>query len=139
MYNIGVNQPDHYELFRKMSDGIHNNFESSRVVILQSRDCANMKVTIEVMVAGLIADQQDDEDELRLPRNQLNMRVLKGWNEEFGNRKPLIFVIVPDLELFNTKILQDFLLILRYFKCYILFKTLFDSGLISMSVQIIRH
>lgn len=105
-YFKGVNQPDHFELFKKISKGIHNNFEKSHVVILQSRNCINVKATIESMISGIINSNH-------LTKSQCNMGVFKGWYKEFGSEKPLIFITIPDLELFNSKILQDFLLILR--------------------------
>lgn len=103
-----MNQPDHFELFKKISKEIHNNFLKSRVVILQSRNCINLKFTIETMVSGII-------DNKNLTKSQCNMSVFKSWYSEFGaDVTPLVFITIPDLELFNSKVLQDFFMILRY-------------------------
>lgn len=63
----GINQPDHYELFKTFSNEIVRRV-ASHVVIIQSRDCPTMKSAIESMVEGLmmsagsIGGQYDEDD-----------------------------------------------------------------------------
>lgn len=49
----GINQPDHFHLFKTFADGICK-MNNARVCIIQSRDCPNMKSAIETMVSGLM-------------------------------------------------------------------------------------
>lgn len=57
----GINQPDHYKLFKTFSDLVHFDAQSL-VSIIQSRDCPNMKAAIETMVSGLIDSNFDLND-----------------------------------------------------------------------------
>lgn len=49
----GVNQPDHYKLFKTFAHEIQQQI-ASHVCIIQSRDCPNMKAAIETLVTGLM-------------------------------------------------------------------------------------
>lgn len=72
----GINQPDHFQLFKTFAEGVRN-LDNVRVCIIQSRDCLTMKSTIETMVSGLMEDTLDntnnqgegsdeDEDEVNI-------------------------------------------------------------------------
>lgn len=139
----GINQPDHFGLFKAFADDIHYDGQSL-VAIIQSRDCPNMKATIETMVLALMDSAAtdvsicfycfffkfilsslrrgqnstaEDKDERRMRRSQYTMAVLKAWyGREFASyyRKPKLVVIIPDFENFQRDILQQFILLLAH-------------------------
>ncbi|XP_055600786.1 origin recognition complex subunit 3 [Uranotaenia lowii] len=114
----GINQIDHLSQFESLAGNIRNN-TYSLVVMLQSRDCPSMKVTVEAIVSGFVEEQRDGEDSVegrQLRRNQLNLGVLKEWYLEKHRRmerKPNLSIIIPDFELFSPDVLQDLILVLN--------------------------
>lgn len=116
----GVNQIDHFKQFDLLSQKISNNCFSI-VTILKSRDCSNIKYTIEALVAGLIYgkvenDEEDDENiHVKLKKKQLTLSVLEAWyNNRYGSaeNKPKLAIMVADFEQFPPHVVQDLVSIL---------------------------
>ncbi|XP_070504298.1 origin recognition complex subunit 3 [Chironomus tepperi] len=116
----GVNQIDHFKQFDLLSQKISNNCFSI-VTILKSRDCSNIKYTIEALVAGLIYgrvenDEDDDENiHVKLKKKQLTLSVLEAWyNNRFGSdeNKPKLTIMLADFEQFPPHVMQDLVSIL---------------------------
>jgi origin recognition complex subunit 3 len=126
----GINQSDHLSQFQVLSKKIINNV-SSHVVIMQARDCPTVKAAIEVMISNFVEEEQnrnntiidDDEDDgvdekrnqKQFRKSQLTMSVLKTWYlaKYCEHPRQNLVVILPDFELFNAKVLQDLIMILR--------------------------
>lgn len=111
MLLTGVNQIDHLKQFDSLASQILNNFPS-RITILQSRDCPNVKAAIEALVGGLINQKSDDEDEAprKFKRNQLTFPVLEAEyldNYKDSENKPLLVVMIADFEQFNAACIQE--------------------------------
>ena len=116
----GVNQIDHFKQFDLLSQKISNNCFSI-VTILKSRDCSNIKYTIESLVAGLIygkvVDDEDDCENLhvKLKKKQLTLSVLEAWyNNKFASAKdkPKLVIMLADFEQFPPHVMQDLVSIL---------------------------
>jgi origin recognition complex subunit 3 len=116
----GVNQIDHFKQLNLLSQKISNNCFSI-VTILKSRDCSNIKYTIESLVAGLIYGQVNNDDEdienihVKLKKKQLTLSVLKAWyNNKFesAEHKPKLAIILADFEQFPSHVMQDLVSIL---------------------------
>lgn len=109
----GVNQTDHLKQFKTLSQQITNNC-SSRVTILQSRDCTTLKSAVEMLVSGFIS-QQDEGDEYGFKKRQLTLPVLEAWyRHRYGTSetKPLLVVMIGDFEQFNATCVQELISIL---------------------------
>jgi origin recognition complex subunit 3 len=121
----GINQSDHLAQFQVVASKIVNNV-SSHVVLLLARDCPTVKATVETMISSFVEEvaldrDGDDEDcdETRVKKlfrkTQLTMSVLRTWyldKYRDGANQNLV-VVLPDFELFNAKVLQDLIMILR--------------------------
>ena len=112
----GVNQIDHFKQLDLLSQKISNNCFSI-VTILKSRDCSNIKYTIESLVAGLIYGQVNDDENIhvKLKKKQLTLSVLEAWyKNQFGSaeQKPKLTIILADFEQFPPHVMQDLVSIL---------------------------
>lgn len=121
----GINQPDHYAFFKTCADELRRD-DTSLTCIIQARDCPNMKSAIAAMVSGLMESGNTDEyfettaTEKHLRRHQYNMSVLKTWYaDQYTDKRPILTVIIPDFENFHSAILQQFILLLWYVKCFL--------------------
>lgn len=86
------------------------------VTILKSRDCPNIKSTIEKLVDGFINQTDEDEEEsLNLKKKQLTLPVFESWyNHNYGSSatKTSIVVMIADFEQFNPTCIQELISIL---------------------------
>lgn len=122
----GINQTDHFKQFDVLSEKISNNC-FSLVTILKSRNCPNIKSSIESLVAGIIYnrpetavnDQENDEEEenfhVKLKKKQLTLSALETFYHEMYRRdskQPKLVIMLADFEQFNTSVVQDLISIM---------------------------
>ncbi|KAG0300536.1 Origin recognition complex subunit 3 [Dissophora globulifera] len=142
----GINVPDHDQLFRQIAQMLSSPFSPSSqpttasslgtngfaedsdgnynlVVILQSKDCVNLKSTLKSMIEqflglGIAGVVNPQEGAIKL--QNYDMHVLERWyqslcdNQEHQQRTrkpPSLVVIIQDFESFDQDTLQDFITI----------------------------
>ena len=111
----GVNQTDHIKQFLTLSSQIANNCESLTIV-LQSRDCPNIKSTVEKLTEGFMF--QNNEDERKMKKTQLTFQVLQAWYHFYYGKsvnKPSLVVMIADFEQFNLSCVQELITIMCSF------------------------
>uniref|UniRef100_A0A7N8YHN0 Origin recognition complex subunit 3 n=1 Tax=Mastacembelus armatus TaxID=205130 RepID=A0A7N8YHN0_9TELE len=136
---LGVNVPDHDMTFQSLSDLLQQSV-TPHVVSVQAKECGAlkhlMKRVLERMMGTVVAVDDEEEEEPEQLSAQLHKRVhcslgtLCDWyntktrksNTGTPGKKrssavrdeqqqPPVVIIFKDLEAFNSKVLQDFILI----------------------------
>lgn len=98
---------DHIKQFKSLSVQIANNCHSITTV-LESRDCPNLKSTVEKLTEGLM--QQQNEDEEKLKKKYLTFSALETWyrdNYEHSEKKPSLVIMIANFEQFDMTSVQD--------------------------------
>lgn len=107
----GINLPDHEVLFSKLTDKFSS--ITNHIALVQSRDSTSMKSLVEETIYQLL-NSPTDNCETEFKKNQCNFRVLEAWYKEYCEENTPLVIIIPDFESFNSSVLRDFILILRY-------------------------
>uniref|UniRef100_A0A7N8Y1Z3 Origin recognition complex subunit 3 n=1 Tax=Mastacembelus armatus TaxID=205130 RepID=A0A7N8Y1Z3_9TELE len=126
---LGVNVPDHDMTFQSLSDLLQQSV-TPHVVSVQAKECGAlkhlMKRVLERMMGTVVAVDDEEEEEPEQLSAQLHKRVhcslgtLCDWYNTKTRRssavrdeqqQPPVVIIFKDLEAFNSKVLQDFILI----------------------------
>uniref|UniRef100_A0A336LPV0 Origin recognition complex subunit 3 n=1 Tax=Culicoides sonorensis TaxID=179676 RepID=A0A336LPV0_CULSO len=118
----GINQSDHISQFNKLCVKLRSELDAL-IVVLESRHCPTPKAAIETIVNALIdasesMNDQDDEEEIKLKRNQLNIWCLMKWYEKRYEHidlqdRPKLIIMMPDFEGFLPEVLQNLILVLH--------------------------
>ncbi|GJQ82482.1 hypothetical protein Trydic_g14472 [Trypoxylus dichotomus] len=129
----GINMPDHVAQFSTLLNTIRQDI-TPHVACVYSQDCQNIKMFVENMIDQfvnknvlLLKDecQYEMENKYKVKKTQLNFSMLQAWYEREHDtakqaklnkflrkhQRKVLVVILPDLESFNERILQEFLLI----------------------------
>ncbi|XP_049595343.1 origin recognition complex subunit 3 [Syngnathus scovelli] len=133
---LGVNMPDHDMTFQSLSELLQQSV-TPHVASVQAKECATlkhlMKRVLERLMDTVVAEEDDEEEE----EEERRIPVHKGWHCSLSmlcewyntqtkhksstpgkkrsspskDQHPPIVIIFKDLEAFNPKVLQDFILI----------------------------
>uniref|UniRef100_A0A8C3GAQ6 Origin recognition complex subunit 3 n=1 Tax=Cyclopterus lumpus TaxID=8103 RepID=A0A8C3GAQ6_CYCLU len=124
---LGVNVPDHDMTFQSLSDLLQQSV-TPHVASVQAKECGALKHLMKRVLERLMDTVVDDEDEEEAEQTsaQLNKSVhcslstLCAWYNAKTKRcshvgddlqSPPLVIIFKDLEAFNPRVLQDFILI----------------------------
>ncbi|KAJ0006081.1 hypothetical protein NQD34_013354 [Periophthalmus magnuspinnatus] len=126
---LGVNVPDHDMTFQSLSDLLRRRVTPD-VASVQAKECGALKHllkrVLERIMDGVVAVDGEEDDETDAPQIgkgvQCSFGILCEWYkaklkskdgspEKQNGANPPVVVIFKDLEAFNPKVLQDFILI----------------------------
>uniref|UniRef100_A0A669AZ02 Origin recognition complex subunit 3 n=1 Tax=Oreochromis niloticus TaxID=8128 RepID=A0A669AZ02_ORENI len=126
---LGVNVPDHDMTFQSLSDMLKQSV-SPHVASVQAKECGALKhlmkkVLERLMDTVVVVDDEDEEENVETsPRVHRSMhcslgilcdwytaRTKVGAQTTAGQQQPPVVIIFKDLEAFNPRVLQDFILI----------------------------
>uniref|UniRef100_A0A3B3Z9U9 Origin recognition complex subunit 3 n=1 Tax=Periophthalmus magnuspinnatus TaxID=409849 RepID=A0A3B3Z9U9_9GOBI len=126
---LGVNVPDHDMTFQSLSDLLRRRV-TPYVASVQAKECGALKHllkrVLERIMDGVVAVDGEEDDETDAPQIgkgvQCSFGILCEWYkaklkskdgspEKQNGANPPVVVIFKDLEAFNPKVLQDFILI----------------------------
>ncbi|XP_017264978.1 origin recognition complex subunit 3 [Kryptolebias marmoratus] len=137
---LGVNVPDHDMTFQSLSELLRQSV-TPLVASIQAKECGALKQLMKKVLEGLmdteVDDDSDDDEEEEEGREQSQLRrsmhcslaTLCDWymsktkkpcggtlgkkrsSSVINERQPPVVIIFKDLEAFNPRVLQDFILI----------------------------
>lgn len=107
----GINQPDHMNMFRRLSEKISHQ-EDLHSVVLTSMEATNVKTAIEAIAGGFIRQFYEDE-EVEIKKQNCTMRSLCGAYMEHGG---ILAIVIPDFELFCKSTLRELVTILASYR-----------------------
>ncbi|KFQ40108.1 Origin recognition complex subunit 3, partial [Mesitornis unicolor] len=132
---LGVNVTDHDLIFKSLSEVLQNNI-THYIALLEAKDCPGIKNLMQKLMGQLMnccidVDSLEDEDYVQVSQNRVRCSItsLTSWYESVAKKKasgtpskkqssssrhwqsPPVVVILKDMESFNTKVLQDFIVI----------------------------
>uniref|UniRef100_A0A7N8WSX4 Origin recognition complex subunit 3 n=1 Tax=Mastacembelus armatus TaxID=205130 RepID=A0A7N8WSX4_9TELE len=113
---LGVNVPDHDMTFQSLSDLLQQSV-TPHVVSVQAKECGAlkhlMKRVLERMMGTVVAvdDEEEEEPEQLSKSNTGTPGKKRSSAVRDEQQQPPVVIIFKDLEAFNSKVLQDFILI----------------------------
>uniref|UniRef100_A0A3Q4H234 Origin recognition complex subunit 3 n=1 Tax=Neolamprologus brichardi TaxID=32507 RepID=A0A3Q4H234_NEOBR len=126
---LGVNIPDHDMTFQSLSDMLKQSV-SPHVASVQAKECVALKhlmkkVLERLMDTVVVVDDEDEEENVetspRVHRSvHCSLGILCDWytartkvgaQTTVDQQQPPVVIIFKDLEAFNPRVLQDFILI----------------------------
>lgn len=115
----GINQTDHYDQFNLLAKELKNN-KCDDVVVLQSRDCTNLKTAFQKLVSSFIENTNDTDNmhQKCLKRSEYTMKTLQSWwmNKSGKKSHQCLVIILPDFELFNMNVFRKLIIILSSYR-----------------------
>uniref|UniRef100_A0A8C6TK72 Origin recognition complex subunit 3 n=1 Tax=Neogobius melanostomus TaxID=47308 RepID=A0A8C6TK72_9GOBI len=119
---LGVNVPDHDVTFQSLSELLRSSV-GPYVASLQAKECGLlkhlMKRVLERITGGVVAVDEEEDEEADASQIQTGAQCsisnlcewYKGKFKKSTGPNPPVVVIFKDLEAFNPKVLQEFILI----------------------------
>ncbi|XP_060061484.1 origin recognition complex subunit 3 isoform X1 [Erinaceus europaeus] len=130
---LGVNVTDHDLTFRSLTEALQNNV-TPYVVLLQAKDCPDIKHFLQKLVSQLmdysvdIESKEEKNIQVAQKKSHCSMDSLSNWYMNMTQKKmdpklprkkrmsnqwqsPPVVLILKDMESFTTKVLQDFIII----------------------------
>uniref|UniRef100_A0A3Q2PFU9 Origin recognition complex subunit 3 n=1 Tax=Fundulus heteroclitus TaxID=8078 RepID=A0A3Q2PFU9_FUNHE len=128
---LGVNVPDHDLTFQSLSELLRDSV-TPHVASLQAKECGAlkqlMKRVLERVMGTVVDDDEEEEEEVQQPGSRrhhsvlCSLQALCDWYSsktkkrssaavDEQHRQPPVVIIFKDLEAFNPRVLQDFILI----------------------------
>ncbi|XP_007528770.1 origin recognition complex subunit 3 isoform X2 [Erinaceus europaeus] len=129
---LGVNVTDHDLTFRSLTEALQNNV-TPYVVLLQAKDCPDIKHFLQKLVSQLmdysvdIESKEEKNIQVAQKKSHCSMDSLSNWymnmtqkmdpklprKKRMSNQwqSPPVVLILKDMESFTTKVLQDFIII----------------------------
>ncbi|GAB0098604.1 Origin recognition complex subunit 3 [Sergentomyia squamirostris] len=114
----GINQPDHLNMFRNLSQRISGQ-DHLYSVMLTSTEATSVKVAIESLVGGFL-DHFRTDNEVEIKKSCCTMRSLCGdfreGEKSLENDGRILAVVIPDFELFCKPTLCEIIAILASYR-----------------------